>query len=205
MSNEIGQKIKQLRRAKDMTLKELSEKSELSISFLSMVERGITSAALLSLKKIADAMNEDISVFFVNQEGIQNGGFCRSYDNNVRSVTGRCVYKSLSGRGGNCTLDPMQVLLMPGQTRDEVIQITHSGEEFVYVLEGVLSYFLNGQEYVMNPGDSYHGFGNEPHNFVNLTNNIVKVLYIVTPPLSNVEHRELAKKSARLEEDLHEE
>lgn len=187
MENEIGQKIKQLRRAKEMTLKELAEKSDLSISFLSMVERGVTSAALLSLKKIADALEEDISVFFVGQERFQTGGFCRSYDNNVRSISARCVYKSLARTGENCILDPMEVLLMPGQTRDEVIQITHSGEEFTYVLEGVLSYFLNGQEYVMNPGDSYHGFGNEPHNFVNLTNRVVRVLYIVTPPLSNVE------------------
>ena len=187
MENEIGQKIKQLRRAKEMTLKELAEKSDLSISFLSMVERGVTSAALLSLKKIADALEEDISVFFVGQERFHTGGFCRSYDNNVRSISARCVYKSLARTGENCILDPMEVLLMPGQTRDEVIQITHSGEEFTYVLEGVLSYFLNGQEYVMNPGDSYHGFGNEPHNFVNLTNRVVRVLYIVTPPLSNVE------------------
>jgi len=187
MENEIGQKIKKLRRAKHMTLKELSEKSDLSISFLSMVERGITSAALLSLKRIADALEEDISVFFVAQEQIQTGGFCRSYDNNVRSISARCVYKSLSRPGGNCILDPMEVLLMPGQSRDEVIQLTHAGEEFTFVLEGVLSYFLNGQEYVMNPGDSYHGFGTEPHNFVNLTNRLVRVLYIVTPPLSNME------------------
>lgn len=193
MENEIGQKIKQLRRAKEMTLKELAEKSDLSISFLSMVERGVTSAALLSLKRIADALEEDISVFFVGQERFQTGGFCRSYDNNVRSISARCVYKSLARTGENCILDPMEVLLMPGQTRDEVIQITHSGEEFTYVLEGVLSYFLNGQEYVMNPGDSYHGFGNEPHNFVNLTNRVVRVLYIVTPPLSNMEQEKVSQ------------
>lgn len=188
MSEEFGQKIKQARLMKKMTLKELSEKTDLSISFLSMVERGLTSAALMSLQKIAEALEMDLSTFFVSEEPNQKSGFCRSYDKNIRSVSGYYVYESLSTCRGSCALDPMMVILMPGQRREDVTQFTHEGEEFTYVLEGVLTYFLNGQEHVLYPGDSYHGFGNVAHNFVNLTNNIVKVLYIVTPPLASGGH-----------------
>ena len=42
--SNVGFKIKEIRLAQKMTLKELAEKTDLSISFLSMVERGITSA-----------------------------------------------------------------------------------------------------------------------------------------------------------------
>lgn len=52
MTEKLGEKIKTARLAKKMTLKELAEKTQLSISFLSMVERGLTSAAVVSLKKI---------------------------------------------------------------------------------------------------------------------------------------------------------
>ena len=198
MGNEVGNIIKQIRSNKHMTLKDLSRKSGLSTSFLSMVERGVTSPALLSLKKIADALEEDISIFFIGQQPQAHNCFCRSYDNNIRNISGFFVYKSLLGQPlSKCTLDPMEVILMPGQQRKDVIEITHSGEEFTYVLEGVLSFFLKGTEHVLNPGDCYHGFGSDSHNFVNLTNKIVRVLYIVSPPLSNEDYRniEFQKKS----------
>jgi uncharacterized cupin superfamily protein len=80
-------------------------------------------------------------------------------------------------------LDPKLIILLPGQKRDEVEQFSHIGEEFVYVLEGILSFLLNNQEYELYPGDSFIGPCCLPHNFVNFTNNIVKVLYVLTPPL----------------------
>lgn len=81
----------------------------------------------------------------------------------------------------------MMITFLPGQQREDIPLITHAGEDFVYVLEGVLTYFLNGQEFTLYPGDGHHGFGNQPHNFANLSNNIVKVLYIISPPLPNGE------------------
>lgn len=45
----IGMKIKKLRTEKGMTLKELSEKSELSVGILSQFERGLTTIAVDSL------------------------------------------------------------------------------------------------------------------------------------------------------------
>lgn len=54
---KIGEKIKSLRFEKGMTLKDLSLKTGLSISFLSQIERGSSSIAITSLKKIADSFN----------------------------------------------------------------------------------------------------------------------------------------------------
>ena len=176
MTEKLGEKIKTARLAKKMTLKELAEKTQLSISFLSMVERGLTSAAVVSLKKIAEALDMDLSAFFEKTEDEQK--------NRIRYTSGYYIYKNLSACTEKCEMDPMMIILLPGQSREDVSQTTHAGEEFIYVLEGVLTYYLNGQENVLYPGDSYHSFGNVPHTFVNLSNNLTKVLYIVTPPLS---------------------
>ena len=184
MTEKLGEKIKTARLAKKMTLKELAEKTQLSISFLSMVERGLTSAAVVSLKKIAEALDMDLSAFFEITEDEQKNGFVRSYENRIRYTSGYYIYKNLSACTEKCEMDPMMIILLPGQSREDVSQTTHAGEEFIYVLEGVLTYYLNGQENVLYPGDSYHSFGNVPHTFVNLSNNLTKVLYIVTPPLS---------------------
>jgi quercetin dioxygenase-like cupin family protein len=169
-----------------LTLKEISEQTDLSVGFLSMLENGRTTTALITLKKIADALNENISTFFIGdnmQESTNRHMFYRSYNRKIRCLNGEYIYYSLGTENKEFQMDPMIVELLPGQKKEDVIQFSHKGEEFTYVLEGVLTFYLDGQEHVLYPGDSYHGFGDIPHNFVNLTNKIVKVLYILTPPI----------------------
>ena len=53
---EIGEKIRLLRRQKRMTLDELSKKSEVSKSLLSMVERNISAPTVRTLEKVVRAL-----------------------------------------------------------------------------------------------------------------------------------------------------
>jgi transcriptional regulator with XRE-family HTH domain len=66
--NEIGKKIKQLRQQKNMALKELASKSNLTPSFLSQLENGMTSPSLDSLSRIAAVLDTGIAYFFHNEE-----------------------------------------------------------------------------------------------------------------------------------------
>src|SRR5699024_12283666 len=65
---DIHKKIKKIRLENEMTLKELSEETGLSVSFLSQIERGNSSLAITSLKKISDAFDINISYFFKEVE-----------------------------------------------------------------------------------------------------------------------------------------
>lgn len=187
MQKEIGQKIKELRQKQGLTLKELSDKTNLSISFLSMVERGLTSIAIISLQSIADALGENVSNFFsqAREPGQNRHVINRSYEQKIRHMDGRYIYLSLANERDERILDPMMIVLLPGQKREEVFPFCHSGEEFTYVLEGILTYFLDDKEYQLYPGDSYHGPCDVPHHFVNFTNNVVKVLFVLTPTLKD--------------------
>ena len=60
----ISERIRQLRTQNKLTLKDLSQKTGLSVSFLSQVENGSSSLAITSLKKIADSLNVSIKIFF---------------------------------------------------------------------------------------------------------------------------------------------
>jgi len=64
MINEIADKIRDLRKEKGLTLKDLSTKTGLSVSFLSQVENGASSLAITSLKKIAEAFDVTMNYFF---------------------------------------------------------------------------------------------------------------------------------------------
>jgi len=181
--NEIGQKIKDIRTAKGLTLKDVSEKSNLSISFLSLVERGLTSIAITSLQKIADVLEENLTVFFdIPQKHPRR--VIRSYDQEiVRIDHSKYIYYSLSGNIPDKVMEPWIVHLLPGQDRKEVIPYAHDGEEFGYVLEGILTFFIDNKEHELYPGDSLHIPSTTLHNWANFTNRVVKLLYVSTPKI----------------------
>ena len=61
---EIGQKIKQLRIQKGLTLEELASRSELTKGFLSQMERDLTSPSIATLNDILEALGTTLAEFF---------------------------------------------------------------------------------------------------------------------------------------------
>ena len=181
MHKEIGEKINELRSSQNMTLKDLSEKTELSVSFLSQAERGLTSIAINTLKKIADALNVELNHFFTPPRS-HRPAIMRSYEQEVfRIDESKYIYFDLGSEISNRQLDPMIVTILPSQNLEEFTPYEHEGEEFVYVLEGVFTLLLEDKQYELYPGDSIHMSSKVPHNWANLTGKLVKILSVTTP------------------------
>jgi transcriptional regulator with XRE-family HTH domain len=182
MQKEIGQKINSLRLSKNLTLKELSEKSNLSISFLSQSENGLTSIAITSLKKIAEALDKDLTYFFEPPKNNRNM-IVRSYEHEVfRIADSRFIHFNLASELPNRRFVPMIVTILPNKNDEEIIPLAHEGEEFIYILEGICTLYINDSKYDLYPGDSSHIPATIPHNWANFTNKIVKILAINSPP-----------------------
>ncbi len=183
MHKEIGDRINELRTAKNMTLKDLSEKVELSPSFLSQAERGLTSITINTLKKIAAALDVDMSFFFdVNKPN--KPLIRRSYNQEVLRIDeSKFIYFDLGNNLENRTFDPMIATILPGKTGEQDIPLGHPGEEFIYVLEGVFTIVLDGVEHEMYPGDSIHFSSKTPHDWMNRTGSLVKILIVSSPSL----------------------
>lgn len=180
MKEDVGKKIKELRNSKDLTLKQLSEKSDLSISFLSQVERGIASIAVTSLEKIAKVLDTDLSYFFPTPKK-HEASIVRSYEQEVFSVEESRIYQRLGNDLDGKVLEPMLISLFPCQSTEEIAPYSHEGEEFVYALEGILTVFVDSQKFQLNPGDSLHISSTIPHEWANFTNRTVKVLCVSSP------------------------
>lgn len=69
---KIGNKLRTVRKAKDMTLKELAHLTNLSVSLISNIERDITSPTLINLLSISEALNITITDFLTEKKSIQN-------------------------------------------------------------------------------------------------------------------------------------
>ncbi|MGO0063157.1 helix-turn-helix domain-containing protein [Brevibacillus fluminis] len=175
---EIYKRIRDLRKQHDYTLKDLSEKTGLSVSFLSQVERGATSLAITSLKKIADAFEVPITDFF---ENFSNQNYVVKVDEQkpFRIEGNTAEYRRLAGDFSGRMLEPMIVTLEPNTVQGSVFN--HPGEEFFYVLEGAVIFEVDGKEYLLKAGDSIHYPSNLPHMWSNPLNQTSKVLSVLTP------------------------
>jgi transcriptional regulator with XRE-family HTH domain len=182
MDLELGQRIKRLRKEKRLNLRDLAEMSSLSIGYLSLVERGLTSISLNSLKKVATALGVGSSVFLEPTPQVQEK-VVRGYNlGSFKLHESRVVYQSLTGDvpRDEQNMEPLLVTLLPGQQEENVLPYSHEGEEFGYVLEGVLTFIVENHRYDLNPGDSLHVPSQIPHNWANLTNSLVRLLYVNT-------------------------
>ncbi|BAD77180.1 cupin domain-containing protein [Geobacillus thermoleovorans] len=175
---EIYRKIRDIRKQRDLTLKELSEKTGLSVSFLSQVERGTTSLAITSLKKIADALEVPITDFFEN-EANQNFVVKVEKRKPFRIEGSSAEYTRLAGNFNGRSLEPLIVTLAPGLVQDNVF--SHPGEEFYYVLEGAVIFNVDGKEYLVKAGDSIHFPSSLPHFWSNPLSQEAKILCVLTP------------------------
>lgn len=181
MTSNIGEKIKELRLNKKMTLKELSEMTDLSIGFLSQVERGLTALAITSLEKIAKALDVDLSYFFPMKKK-SNQIVVRSYERDLFQIENNTfLHYHLSNDLATKQFLPRLIELLPSSDTDELTTYQHEGEEFIYVLEGILTVIVNGERYDLYPGDSAHFDSSNVHNWANFTNKTVKTVVVNFP------------------------
>lgn len=178
MDNNIGSMIKKLRFVQKMTLKDLSERTGLSVSFLSQIERGSSSLAITSLKKIADAFDVKMSYFF---EEMENHSYTTKKDEQKKyKIEGSYAeYIRLAGKFPERKLEPMVVILAPNQPYVE--NFSHPGEEFYYVLKGTVIFKVEEKEFILNTGESIHFPSEKVHQWANPTTEKAVLLCVLTP------------------------
>ncbi len=177
----VYKKIKELRTKNKITLAELSEKTDLSISFLSRIEKGTTNLAITSLKKIADAYGISMNYFFT--EEMHNSYVKKKADQQMVKLDG--IDEKLIRLNGEFTgreMDPYYITVLPNKISPQKY-FTHHGEEFYYVLTGTLSFIIDGKSYEVHKGESIHFPSHLPHNFENRTDQAVDIINVVTPKL----------------------
>ncbi len=186
MGKEIGEKIKELRTSKNMTLKELSKITNLSIGYLSQLERGLTSVAISSLENIANALEVNLSYFFEPPIANKNR-ITRSFEQNISMIeNSRFIYHNVGNDLETKNTSPYIITILPNITEENVEPFPHKGEEFIYVIEGILTVFLENKRYELYPEDSLHINSSLNHNWDNYTNKLVKILCIYSPKIFNL-------------------
>lgn len=178
----ISEKIRKIRREQNITLKELSEKTELSVSFLSQFEREVTSITLVSLKKIAEALNLTMKELFDDEKESASTFVHKGKDTQMMGLVKKYAsYERLSGKFEGRKLESLLLRMEP--LREDFLTCTHEGEEFIYIIEGTARFTVDGVEYEVGEGESIHYPSTLPHKIVNIENRELVFLCIVTPTI----------------------
>lgn len=181
-NEQLGARIKAQRMQKGLTLKQLSERVDLSVGFLSQAERGLAAISLNSLYRLATEFGVDVKAFFDGPDSDDKGGtgeplVVRGYERNCLRTTPDFIYYALCPDPERSSIFPEIYELRPGAGREKK-SFQHKQEEFLYVLEGVLSACVNDCEYMLYPGDSMWIPSNYTHIWMNRTPHIVKVFSV---------------------------
>ncbi|MBM7714863.1 transcriptional regulator with XRE-family HTH domain [Bacillus thermophilus] len=175
---DIFIKIQKLRKERRLTLKELSTATGLSISFLSQVERGTTSLAITSLKKIADALEVPM-VYFFEEERDVNYAVYKKDQHPFRIGSSDSTLIRLSSQFPERKIDAFIITLDPKHKDPELVQ--HPGEEFYYVLEGEVLIYIHDKTYLLKKGDAIHFPSTIPHKWENPLDSETTLISSVTP------------------------
>ncbi len=181
----IGSKIKGIRQKKSITIQELSEKTGLSKGLISQIENDQVSPPISTLLKIASALKTDIAHFFQDKElnpkvvVVRKDERLKSERRGIKGVDIGYSYESLAHTKMNKHMEPF-IINFTTKDQEKVIMFNHDGEEFVIVLEGIVHFLTdNGDDIILNEGDSLYFESDIPHGFKSVGDKPAKALVVV--------------------------
>jgi transcriptional regulator with XRE-family HTH domain len=160
----VGMRIRALRNRQGLSLRALSSHCGLSINAISQIERGVSSPTLSSLHMLATALGVPVTALL--EDGAEQPVVFLKRHQRQRSDGKGLVMEGLGAGLPEQQLEPFLVTIEPG-AGSAVNPITHSGEEFVYCLEGEIEYRVGDRLYQLEPGDSLLFAATQPHCFCN--------------------------------------
>jgi transcriptional regulator with XRE-family HTH domain len=176
---DVGRQLRKLRTESGLSIRLLAENSGLNVNTLSLIENGKTSPSVSTLQQLAAALNVPITAFF--ETDIPKNSI--SYLKDGQRPKGAFSHGTLEDLGAGLTLhggQPLLVNLEPNADSGPT-PIVHTGHEFVFCLEGHLSYTIEDRTYLLEPNDSLLFEAHLPHRWQNIGETRSRSLLVMCP------------------------
>ena len=178
---DLGLTIRRLRESRQLSLKEVAARSGLTQSFLSQVERNLTSPSVASLRKVAQAFGVPLTELFqgpvIPENRVVRRAERRQLIHPSRQWRDYLLTPSLTGK-----LQVILSVIEPGGGSGEEPYAHDSDEECVVILHGRLDFWVGPNQYLLEEGDSIVFESRIPHRNRNPGPEQAEVLWITTPP-----------------------
>jgi transcriptional regulator with XRE-family HTH domain len=180
---ELGLQVRELRTAKRVTLQALAKQTNLSVGYLSQVERGRSKLTVANLMRIARALEVHVNWFFQSDSEAPEG----ERDVIVRAKDRRRIHVTDAGLTEELLLPslagPLEVLMSviePGGDSGEAY--SHKGDEAGVIVAGELELWIGERYFHLSIGDSFSFSSSVPHRWRNPGAVTTQVVWVITPP-----------------------
>lgn len=178
---EIGAKIRHVRKAKGMSLKDLAEKAGFTSSFLSQVETSKVNPTIDSLKRIARALEVPIVTFFEGSSP-DRSRVVRSRDRKRLRLPSSTAMFELLTPDLNRSVEVLLLRLGPDEVTSNGL-VSHISEEVLLVLEGKVKVNIESVEELLGDGDSIYIDSLVQHAVTNIGDTEAEIICVLTPPV----------------------
>lgn len=178
----LGDKVRDLRKSKRLTLVEVAKSSGIDQATLSRIENGKMTGTLDSHRRIADALGVRLTDLYESamRQLTQAGDRKAQRKIETFSYSGGAVAELLAT--GVLQKKMMPVLLkLKGKGRTETEELPLFSERFIYVLKGSAEVTLDKESKVLSQGESLYFNASLPHSFKNRLKTETQLLSVITP------------------------
>lgn len=178
-------KIREYRKKRKLTIKELAELSGMSISYISQIERGEIDPSLSSLRKIAGAFHVPLYMLLDDVEVMGNLTLRKEQQIITYSEDHTVTYHFLTPLPSPA-YSPEAMLMafeVAPHSQDSATPIHHYSEEMIYVTEGELTVQIGETDIVLGEGDTTVIQKDLPHICKNTKDRAAKGISCISPPV----------------------
>mgnify|MGYP001101811797 CR=1 FL=1 len=176
----MGDRIKKRREFMDISTGDLAAAIGVSSSFISQIERAKAFPSILTLKKIADALQTTVGELIGEHETLISKPLVRSKRRKFvkENDSGTRLYL-LSHHDPKKEMDTFLVEFEKGADSEKIMTTTHPRQEFCYVLEGKFNVVLDTKKYVLEKDDGFYFTSDRFHLFTNISKVTGRLIWIV--------------------------
>jgi transcriptional regulator with XRE-family HTH domain len=161
----VGARIRAMRLRQQLTLRDVAERTGVSVSMLSMLERGVSTASVGTLVAVASALGVHMYDLFAHRDSADGSPVTRLAEQTVVRMgegTTRRVAHNDSAAGVELAVNEYEPGGASGPSATH-----HDGREFGVLISGRLTIELEGESHVLEPGDVIAYSSDRPHRIAN--------------------------------------
>ena len=180
----LGATIRNCRKQAGLTLQEVAGRAELSISYLSQVERNLLTPSLSTLKRIADVLSIPAGQLMFAPDGnpmpYSPLGIVRQHERKRLFFPSSDIRYELLTPDMRRKSSLLWLSAPPGSESGP--PFVHEGEDGVVVLTGALEVEVASMWHVLHAGDSIYFNAGLPHRWRNTGRDTAEAIWLSTPP-----------------------
>jgi transcriptional regulator with XRE-family HTH domain len=176
----VTEKIRTIRIAKGLNMRELAEKVGCSTPFISQMENGKASPSIATLKKIATVLGVRVVDFFMTEKSGNDIILRKEQRIHMKYPQGAAFIELLVAKVSNKKMQPIWAHFEPGDGSQGLY--SHTGEEFGIIVKGSFELQIEDEVYLIEEGDTFYFSSDRKHGYRNPGDTSTDVLWVITPP-----------------------